>query len=109
LPATCEVAIILTKRKESTLATATLTSKGQITLPQAVRQALGVEAGDKIDFVAEADGGFRVVALRQDAQRLRGRFAGRAAAPVSLQAMAEAVQAEAAARRAPAPRKARRS
>lgn len=56
--------------------TATLTSKGQITLPLAVRQALGVEAGDKIDFVAEADGGFRIVALRQDAQRLRGRFSG---------------------------------
>jgi hypothetical protein len=75
----------------------------------ALRQALGVEAGDKIDFVAEADGGFRVVALRQDAQRLRGRFAGRAAAPVSVQAMAEAVQAEAAARRPPAPHKTRRN
>jgi AbrB family looped-hinge helix DNA binding protein len=81
--------------------TATLTSRGRITLPQAVRRALGVEAGDKIDFVAEGDGGFRVVALRQDAKRLRGRFAGRAAAPVSVQAMADAVQAEAAARRAP--------
>jgi antitoxin PrlF len=67
------------------MSTATLTSKGQITLPQAVRQALGVEAGDKIDFVAEADGGFRV------------------------QAMADAVQTEAAARRALAPRKTRRS
>lgn len=83
------------------MSTATLTSKGQITLPQAVRQALGVEAGDKIDFVAEAGGGFRVVALRQDAQRLRGRFAGRSAAPVSVQAMADAIQAEAATRRVP--------
>jgi antitoxin PrlF len=81
------------------MSTATLTSKGQITLPQAVRQALGVEAGDKVDFVAQADGGFRVVALRQDAQRLRGRFAGRASEPVSLKDMADAVQAEAAARR----------
>jgi antitoxin PrlF len=90
------------------LSTATLTSKGQITLPQAVRQALGVEAGDKIDFVAEADGGFRVVALRQDAQRLRGRFAGRAGSPVSVQAMADAVQAEAAACRTPTAAKARR-
>jgi antitoxin PrlF len=98
--------MILTNRKECRVSTATLTSKGQITLPQAVRQALGVEAGDKIDFVAEADGGFRVVALRQDAKRLRGRFAGRAAAHVSVQAMADAVQAEAAARRTPpAPRK----
>jgi antitoxin PrlF len=81
------------------MSTATLTSKGQITLPQAVRQALGVEAGDKLDFVADKGGGFRVVALRQDAERLRGRFAGRAAGAVSVQAMADAVQAEAAARR----------
>lgn len=81
--------------------TATLTSKGRITLPQAVRRALGVEAGDKIDFVAGADGGFRVVALRRDATRLRGRFAGRAATPVSVQAMADAVLAEAVARRTP--------
>jgi antitoxin PrlF len=90
------------------MSTATLTSKGQITLPQAVRQALGVEAGDKLDFVADKGGGFRVVALRQDARRLRGRFAGRVAGAVSVQTMADAVQAEAAARRAlPAKRKAR--
>jgi AbrB family looped-hinge helix DNA binding protein len=86
---------------ELPMPTATLTSDGRITLPQAVRQALGVEAGDKIDFVAEANGGIRVVALRQEAKRLRGRFAGRAAAPVSVQAMGDAVQGEAAARRTP--------
>jgi antitoxin PrlF len=87
------------------VSTATLTSKGQITLPQAVRQALGVEAGDKLDFVADAQGGFRVVPLRHDVRGLRGRFAGRNAEPVSLQAMSEAVQSEAAVRR-PAPAKA---
>jgi antitoxin PrlF len=81
------------------MSTATLTSKGQITLPQTVRQALGVGAGDKLDFVADAQGGFRVVPLRQDVRELKGRFAGRNAAPVSTQAMAEAVQAEAAERR----------
>ena len=29
---------------------ATITSKGQITLPKAIRQALGVGAGDKVGF-----------------------------------------------------------
>jgi antitoxin PrlF len=91
------------------MSTATLTSKGQITLPQAVRQALGVEAGDKLDFVADKGGGFRVVALRQDADRLRGRFAGRATGTVSVQAMADAVQAEAAARRTSAAKRKARS
>lgn len=29
---------------------ATITSKGQITLPKSIRQALGVDAGDKVAF-----------------------------------------------------------
>lgn len=32
---------------------ATLTSKGQITIPQEIRERLGVEKGDKIEFVTE--------------------------------------------------------
>ncbi len=81
------------------MATSTLTSKGQITLPQAVRNALGLEAGDKVDFVEDAAGGFRVLALRKDVRELRGRFAGRALHPVSIADMAAAVETEAVARR----------
>ena len=74
---------------------ATLTSKGQITVPQAVRQALGLQAGDKLDFVSDEAGGFKVLALRKDVKALRGRFAGRARQPIRVQDMADAVQAEA--------------
>ena len=49
--------------------TSTLTSKGQITLPQAVRTALGLEAGDKLDFV-EIEGGYKLVPLRKDVRVL---------------------------------------
>jgi antitoxin PrlF len=35
---------------------ATVTSKGQLTLPKAVRQALGVAAGDKVVFELREDG-----------------------------------------------------
>ena len=31
--------------------TATMTSKGQITIPSIVRASLGVEAGDRVEFV----------------------------------------------------------
>jgi len=75
---------------------ATLTSKGQVTMPQVVREHLGLEAGDKVDFVADPLGGYRVVPVRKDVKVLRGRFAGRAVGPVSLDAMAEAVENEAA-------------
>lgn len=36
--------------------TATLTSKGQITLPKAIRQALGVDVGGKVTFDLGEDG-----------------------------------------------------
>ena len=36
------------------MATTTLTSKGQMTLPKSVRDDLNVKAGDKIDVVKEA-------------------------------------------------------
>ena len=35
------------------MSTSTLTSKGQITIPKAVRQALGLEAGTQVVFVLE--------------------------------------------------------
>ena len=54
---------------------ATLTSKGQITIPLAVRTALGLHAGTRVDFV-RVDDGFKLVPLRNDASSLKGRFAG---------------------------------
>jgi AbrB family looped-hinge helix DNA binding protein len=40
---------------------ATVTAKGQITIPRAVRDALGVKAGSKIDFKPLDDGGIEIV------------------------------------------------
>jgi antitoxin PrlF len=37
---------------------ATVTSKGQITIPIEVRKKLGLKSGDKIDFFATADGDY---------------------------------------------------
>lgn len=45
---------------------ATITSKGQITLPKPIRQALGVDAGGKVDFELREDG--QVVVSRIDAE-----------------------------------------
>ncbi len=39
---------------------ATLTSKGQITIPTAIREHLGVGTGDKVAFVVEEDGSVRL-------------------------------------------------
>lgn len=77
--------------------TATLTSKGQITIPLAVRTALGLHAGAQLDFVLDDDG-FKVVPLRSATATLKGRFAGRVSKPVSIAEMDEAITLEAAAR-----------
>ena len=51
---------------------ATITSKGQITIPVQVRKALGLEAGDRLVFELRDDG-LRVRALhRRKASELRG-------------------------------------
>ena len=83
--------------------TAMLTSKGQITIPQAVRAALGLHAGIKVDFVPVADG-FKLVPHRNEATSLKGRFAGRVAKPVSIAAMDQAIAAEAVERNTPGKR-----
>ena len=77
--------------------TATLTSQGRITLPQGLRQARGLHAGTKIDFVAVADG-FEIVPVKKEATLLKGRFAGRNDCTVCVEAMDEATASDAPAR-----------
>jgi len=50
------------------MASATITSKGQVTIPKEVRDALQVHAGDVIDFRREGDGSFRVQARKVQRQ-----------------------------------------
>ena len=76
---------------------ATLTSKGQITLPMAVRTALSLGAGDQIDFVRRG-ASFVLLPVRSDVTALKGRFAGRVKKPVSIEAMNQAIAAGAASR-----------
>jgi len=50
-----------TEGKEPTMPTATMISKGQITIPKAIRDQLDLRSGDKVRFVLRDD---RVVELR---------------------------------------------
>ena len=54
------------------MATATVTSKGQITIPVQVRAALGVDAGDRIEFVEVGKGEFNIVAATRSVKELNG-------------------------------------
>jgi len=54
------------------MTTATITSKGQVTIPKDVRSRLGIGAGDRVEFVEIQDGVFQIVAATQDVQALKG-------------------------------------
>jgi AbrB family looped-hinge helix DNA binding protein len=52
--------------------TAVVTSNGRITIPKAVRDGLGVETGDRIEFVEIEKGVYTVVAATRDIRDLKG-------------------------------------
>ena len=80
------------------MTTATVTSKGQITIPSAVRRALKVEPGDRVEFVEVDPGRFEVVAATRSVTELKGLF-GKAVKRVSIEDMNKAIAARGAAAR----------
>lgn len=76
------------------MATGTVTSKGQITIPAAVRDALGLRAGSRVAFVQRADGVFELRPEVGTVQSLRGMIPA-PAVPVSLDEMDAAIALEA--------------
>ena len=65
---------------------ATLTSKGQMTIPKAIRESLGMKAGDRMTFTLMPDG---IVVLRVKNKRVSDlggilHKKGRKALPVEL-------------------------
>lgn len=80
------------------MSTATMTTKGQITIPAIVRAALGVEAGDRVEFVQVEPGRFELVAATHSIKELKG-LVRRPALPVSIEAMNEAIAAKGSAAR----------
>jgi len=72
------------------MTTATLTSKGQITIPATVRAALGVDAGDRIEFVEIAAGRYEVIAATRPVTALKGMF-GKTRKTVSIDTMNAAI------------------
>ncbi len=75
------------------MSTATLTSKGQITLPAIVRAALGVEAGDRVEFVQTEAGRFELVAATLPVTALKG-LVRKPPQPITIEAMNAAIAAQ---------------
>ena len=74
------------------MTTATVTTKGQITIPAEVRVALNVDAGDRVEFVQVEAGRFELIAATQSVTALKGMF-GKTDKRVSIEDMNAAIAA----------------
>ena len=54
------------------MSTATLTTKGQITIPIAIRASLGLETGSRIEFIEADNGQYLIMAATSPVQALKG-------------------------------------
>jgi antitoxin PrlF len=70
---------------------ATLTSKGQITLPKEIRDRLGLDAGSMLDFHILEDNTITARQVKPDARRIRGLLKSPHAIAPTVEQMDEAV------------------
>lgn len=81
------------------MAGATLTSKGQVTIPKRIRDLLGLEAGDQLDFVVEGETRVVLRPGNRDARGLRGLLHRPRSKPVTLAEMDAAIRNQGRARK----------
>ena len=75
------------------MSTATLTSKGQVTIPAKVRVSMGLDTGDRIEFIEMDDGTFTIMAATRSVKELKGMIR-KPAKPVSIEDMNAAIEAK---------------
>ncbi len=66
---------------------ATLTSKGQLTLPKAIRHLLRLGAGDRVDFIVKDDGTVVLRPATVDVRELKGLLHKKGLKPLSVDEM----------------------
>ena len=81
---------------------ATLTSKGQITLPKEIRDRLGLDAGSMLDFQVLEDNTITARRVKPDPRRIRGLLKSPHASPLTVAQMDEAVSRHLREKHAPA-------
>ena len=69
---------------------ATVTAKGQVTLPVEARRRLGIEAGTKLEILVTDDGRLEVIPLRGSIRELKGLLPP-PPTPLTLEAMDDAI------------------
>lgn len=71
---------------------ATITSKGQTTIPKEIRDKLNLRPGDRISFIMEADGRVYIQPLNIKVEELSGILHKPGRQPVSIEEMNQAIE-----------------
>lgn len=71
---------------------ATITSKGQVTIPKEIRDYLKLDTGTKVDFVITETGEVKVIPLVTNVKTLSGMLKRAAKKAATLEEMDEAVR-----------------
>lgn len=72
--------------------TATITTKGQTTIPKEIRDYLQINPGDQIDFIIESDGRVVILPTTIKVQELKGILHREGMKAVSVEEMNAAVR-----------------
>ena len=75
------------------MSTAMITTKGQVTIPKNVRDAMHVKIGDRIEFVQVSENRYEIVAVTNDVEQLKGIVKSRNTQAVSIDEMNAAIAA----------------
>jgi len=54
------------------MTTATITTKGQITIPKLVREEMHIHSGDRIEFIKVDNERYEIIAVSKDIHELKG-------------------------------------
>ncbi|MGM0914276.1 MAG: AbrB/MazE/SpoVT family DNA-binding domain-containing protein [Pseudomonadota bacterium] len=73
------------------MATATVTSKGQVTIPAEVRSSLGLSPGDRLEFVPLGEGKYAIMASTHTVSDLKGMIK-KPSSPVSIEDMNASIE-----------------
>lgn len=74
---------------------ATVTDKGQVTVPKEIRDRIGIKPGSRLDFEVQEDGSLRVRVLARGADNLFGLLQRPGAPARSIEEMDEGIAAAA--------------
>jgi len=70
---------------------ATITSKGQLTLPKEIRKILNLHSGNKVEFMIDSDGNVKMVPIKSSIKDIKG-IVPKPKKVVSLDEMQDAIE-----------------